>query len=151
MPRGLSLSEIEKGRIQSYKSMGFSNRRIAKEIGRNPTVVDNFVNLGQFYGKTKRPGRKPTISKRMKNAIIEKCRKEHCTSSEIKADLNVPTTTRRIRQILQQSEKVKWLKRKKKPKLKPHHKQARLKFAKKHMHWRSEWQNVIFSDEKNVT
>lgn len=131
MPRGLPLSEIEKGRIQSYKSMGFSNRRIAKEIGRNPTVVDNFVNLGQFYGKTKRPGRKPTISKRMKNAIIEKCRKEHCTSSEIKADLNVPTTTRRIRQILQQSEKVKWLKRKKKPKLKPHHKQARLKFAKK--------------------
>lgn len=35
-----------------------------------------------------------------------------------------------------------------KPVLKPHHKQARLNFAKEHMQWSIEWDNVVFSDEK---
>lgn len=53
MGRKKSLSEVEITSIGIYKKMGFSNRQIAKEIGRSETVIRNFLKKGEDYGKKK--------------------------------------------------------------------------------------------------
>ena len=148
MPRGKQLTPEEKAVITAYKEIGWSNRAISKKIKRSPSVIDNFINLGQFYGKQKRSGRKSSIIKRQKGQIIQVAKEKNLTSTQIKAELEVSVSNRRIRQILNSSEKVKWTKRQKKPRLLNRHKVARLQFAKDHISWTNEWQKVIFSEEK---
>jgi hypothetical protein len=41
-----------------------------------------------------------------------------------------------------------WTKRQPQPKIKDHHKEARLDFAKMAVKWTVMWLNIIFSDEK---
>ena len=50
--------------------------------------------------------------------------------------------------ILNNSGRFKYLKRKARPALKQHHIDKRLDWAKTHMSWSTEWSNVVFSDEK---
>lgn len=69
-------------------------------------------------------------------------------SSQIKSQYNIPVTTRRVQQILQNEPTLEWVKRQAKPKLTPAHKQKRMDFAEKVMSWTTEWAHVIFSDEK---
>lgn len=148
MPRGKSLTEIEKGKIEAFKDTGLSNREIARKLSRSACVVDNFVNLGKFYGKIKRRGRKKIVDRALKARITALCKANSLTAPEIKAALEVPVSVRRIQQILKESKQVKWMKRKKKPKLTESHKKARLAYAKKYIQWSVQWRDVIFSDEK---
>ena len=43
MPRGLPLSEIEKGQIIVYHDSGISNRAIAEKLDRSHNVIDRFL------------------------------------------------------------------------------------------------------------
>jgi transposase len=104
--------------------------------------------LGSNYGTIKRKGRKPIISKRDTAAIFKKATINHMVASKIRSELNLPVSTRRVRQILASNKNVKWRKRLMKPKLTQKHKEKRLEFAKKYMSWDEEWESVIFSDEK---
>lgn len=56
--------------------------------------------------------------------------------------------TRRIQQILSNDNNLKYQKRLPVPRLLPRHKSSRLFFAEKYKFWDTEWQSVIFSDEK---
>ena len=47
MPNGKLLNSIEKEIITRLKGEGNSNRNIAKTIGRNRTIVDNFIKGNQ--------------------------------------------------------------------------------------------------------
>lgn len=148
MPRGLQLTLPEQEKIRAYKDCGLSNRQIAIKMKRSKVVINNFVNKGELYGKIKRKGPMPKLTARDKRRVIAIASQKNCSGSQIKKELNAPVTVRRIQQILHESPHLKWAKRKKKPQLKAHHKTARLKFAKKYMSWTSEWQKVVFSDEK---
>ena len=68
--------------------------------------------------------------------------------SQIKVELDLPVTSRRIQQVLSSTANVKWKKPSKKPALKPHNKHARLEFARKYMDMGKNWNHVVFSDEK---
>ena len=148
MPRGKELTNDEKVKINAYKDAGLSNREIARKLARSKTAIDNFINLGVFHGKQKRRGRKPLITKRQKEQILQLAKEKCFTSSQIVTELDLPISVRRVRQILNTSGKIKWTKRMKKHQLLERNKIARLQFARKHMNWTKEWQNVIFSDEK---
>lgn len=148
MPRGKELSVEEKAKISSYLECNLSNREIAKRINRSHGLIDNFVRLGENYGQRKRTGCKPKLTNRQKRQIISAASKPGSTSKKIKYELDLNVTDRRVRQVLNQSNKVKWKKRQGKPRLKPHHITARLLFARKLMSWSAEWQKVVFSDEK---
>lgn len=64
MPRGCSLTDIEKGQILAYKDENLSLRKISKRLGRSLCVVPNFLNDQDNCGKTKRSGRKKKLSER---------------------------------------------------------------------------------------
>lgn len=70
------------------------------------------------------------------------------TAKQIKNNLNLQVSTRRVQQLLHAESTLCWTKRSKKPKLTSAHKIKRLSFAKSHMSWKTEWSKVIFSDEK---
>lgn len=148
MPRGKTLSVEEKAKIRAYKDVGLSNRAIAKKLKRSSTVIDNFVKLGEQYGKNRRYGQAKKLSAADKRLILRTARTQNTVSTRIAADLNLPVTPRRVRQLLAADKNLVYQKRKSKPPLTNQHKAARLAFARKYMSWTSEWNKVIFSDEK---
>jgi len=74
--------------------------------------------------------------------------REKVNATEIVVNLNLPVCTRRVQQILRDSQRFDWRQRMKKPELSKDHKIARLAFARNHMDWKEKWRKVIFSDEK---
>lgn len=148
MPRGLQLTVSEREKIKAYKDCGLSNRAIAIKMNRSKAVINNFINMGEFYGKIKRKGPKPKLSTHDKRRIIGLATQKKMSATQIKKELGVSITVRRIQQVLHNTPHLKWTKRMKKPQLKAHHKTARLEFARNHISWTSDWQNVVFSDEK---
>lgn len=148
MPKGKFLDETERRLILELKDVGQSNRAIAKRIGRGETVVRNFLKKGENYGIRKKNKGNSKITNRERNRIIQLGEAGELDSSGIKKELGLSITTRRVSQILRGSGHMVYTKKAKKPNLTPRHVQARLDFARNHMSWKREWNNVIFSDEK---
>lgn len=148
MPRGRVLNEEEKAKIVAYKDMGLSNRQIAKKIKRSHHAVNNFINLSENYNKNHPKGGNKKITRRQHSSILRLASSGVPTARQIRTELELPVTTRRVQQILSKSGRFRWKKMITKPPLTEKHKSARLKFAKDHMTWDAEWENVIFSDEK---
>lgn len=148
MPRGNILSAEEQGKIQAFHEEKLSNRAIAKKIGRSLCVVNNFLKLRSNYGTKKSSGRTPTLSPRQKSLIIRTAARENVFAGQIKDQLALPVSKRRVQQVLQSSKYLKFTKRMACPALSKEHKLKRLDWAKNHMDYGEKWKNVIFSDEK---
>lgn len=153
MNRGLQLTCMEKGEIKALKEQKLSNREIAKRIGRSRSVVNNFINLGPFYGKIRRSGPKHKVFPRLKRLIISKAKIENMNAVQIKNELDLPIGVRRVQQIIQQQPQpgaLEWtkIKRMKRPKLTPKNIKERMEFATNNISWTDEWRQVIFSDER---
>lgn len=148
MPRGTSLSTEERARILTYREFGTTIRLIAEKLGRDKTTIHKFLRDPENYGKKKRSGRPPKVDERAKRQIkrlaINKC----VSPSQIRCQLSLPVTTRRVQQILSEDSHIKYQNRLPTPRLLPRHKSARLEFAERHKFWENEWRSVIFSDEK---
>lgn len=148
MPRGKLLTYEEKLKIKTFKEAGLSNREIARRINRSHHLVNNFVNLGESYGKNHPKGGNKKLTQKEKSLILTTASSGNLTAGQIKSDLSLTGTKRRVQQILSQNNRYKWTKMAKKPPLTQTHIESRLKFAKTHMTWDEEWKHVIFSDEK---
>jgi len=147
MPRGKVLSSEERARVCAYKEMGLANRQIAKRLNRS-SCVNNFVRLDAQYGKNGKYGGTRKLSEATKRLIVRQAKAGNMSSSQIFASCRLPVTSRRVRQILNQDPNLVFKKRKRKPALSATHKLERLRFAENHMSWTSEWNHVVFSDEK---
>ena len=123
---------------------------IAEHLQRSITVVHNYIKMGSTYCLQKRTRHVSKISEKDKRNIISVATKKKCSASKIKTDLQLPISTRRVQQILNDRNFLRWTKRKLKPALKESHKVARLNFARKLMSLTTEWHKVIFSDEKKL-
>lgn len=149
MPGGKSLSEYEKGKIDSFYQTGMKISEIANELIRSRTVVRNYINLGEMYGvKNNQRGRKPLLTKRDKKFIIKKATIEKKSTREIQKEYfpNVSHTT--VYDVLKENENIIYKNIQKRPPLKPQHIMDRFDFAWNHKSWQAEWKNVVFSDEK---
>ena len=51
MPWAKKLTEFQKGQIVALSSSGLTSQAMAKKIGRSETLVNNFLNLNDNYGK----------------------------------------------------------------------------------------------------
>lgn len=148
MPSGKYLNESEKAVIIALNNENYSYRDIAAKIGRSHQVVSRFLKKGASYGIKKKTKGRGKLSNRQKNQLIALARTGKYTSVQLIETLDLPIGRSQVCKILNQSKSVKYVKRMKAPFLKPHHIETRLNWAQNHMHWSTEWTNVVFSDEK---
>lgn len=148
MPRGCALSESEQIKIKILFESGSNIKTISERIKRHRNTITNFLKNPNNYGSIKRSGRKPTIDDRSKREIRRLAATKNMSAGQIKNQLGLEITKRRVQQILSTSEYLQYRKRLAKPKLLEKHKVARMEFAEEHKFWDDEWQSVIFSDEK---
>ena len=141
MPRK-SYLDIEKAKIDILKKNMLSNRKIAKEINISEHVIRNYLKLGPKYGiKLKTKGNEK-LSSRTICKVTHDATRNRLSSRQIKANLDLPVTNRRIQQVLSSATYIRWRKSIKKPALKPHHKHARLAFARKYMNIGEKWKRL---------
>ncbi|XP_043256873.1 uncharacterized protein LOC122399882 [Colletes gigas] len=150
MPRGKLLTSEGKASIDAYKDMGCSNRFIAEKVNRSRTLVNNYVNLGEVYGQKHPTGGNKKLTRRQYSLLMRSAAKEIKTAAQLRTELQLPITTRRVQQVLKSSGRFKWTKMLQKPILKDRHKQARLEFAQSHMSWTQEWENIIFCQARRL-
>ena len=150
MGRRNALTTQEISAIEVHKNYGLSNRQIAKKLGRSHNVINNYYKLKENYGKNWNYDGNKKLGTRTARRIFQKAVNNHISARQIKTEMELPITTRRVQQILKGNHNAVWCKRLPKPKLTLRHSEARLAFAKLHMTWSNEWQNVIFSDEKKI-
>lgn len=149
MPRGTTLSSIEKQRIMDLRSCGKTQREIANIIGRSQSVVKNFLKLGsENYGKKKRSGRPRRFSSTVKRAVLRELSVTGASSSSLVRRFNLNCDPSLVRKWAAESKHLKYEKCLSKPVLKTRHKMNRLTFAENYVTKGDFWQHVIFSDEK---
>jgi hypothetical protein len=110
--------------------------------------VENFLNDPHHYASKKRAGRAPKLSERDRRAVFRHTTINNKSSSQIANLLSKPVSARAVRRELQRNDNVKYVKRKVKPKMKPSHIAARVSRAQARIKERTDWNMVIFSDEK---
>ena len=125
-----------------------SIKSIARLIDKSDRVVRNYLKDRESYGKKKRSGRRSSLTSRDKSHIIRLASDKTISAAKIKAQLKLTQSTTTVWRVINSCDHLKREKRGCKPALKSHNKIARLKWAKNHMTWSSEWENIIFSDEK---
>jgi hypothetical protein len=140
MPLATQLLIDEKQKILKWSKKGWSHRKIAKKIHRSKTAVTYFLQDPSKLEAVKRSGRKKKLVDRDKRQVIS-CR-------QISTDLNLKVSRWTVNRVIQESGVLKNKKKKTSPSLTDTHRQARMDWAKKHMTWNAEWQNVVWSDEK---
>ncbi len=130
MPRRTELFDFEKGRIRAFQETRLNTRDITTRLGPSPTVVDNFINKKDGYGKKKRSGRQPKLSDRDKRSIMRATSISAIgvrrVRNECRPNVSKNTTWRAIKSAPYLTR----LKLTANPKLKPEHEAKRIHFVK---------------------
>jgi transposase len=148
MARGSTLSDFEKGQILTLKDAGKSGRAIAKLIQRSKTVVNCFLSSPKDYGVAKHPGRPRLLDETARRRLLRSARTGLFSSEQLKSSLQLPVSSRTIRNELSREPTLQFKKKKRTPMLKKHHQEHRLQWAREKVTWSHEWEDVVFSDEK---
>lgn len=148
MGRRNSLTATEISSINAYKECGLTNRQIAKKLARSHNVINNYCKMKENYGRNWNLEGNKKVDTRTERRIFQNAVNSHMSAKEIKTEMQLSVTTRRVQQILKRNPNAAWRKRVPKPKLTLQHSEHRLAFAQLYMSWSNRWQNVIFSDEK---
>lgn len=148
MGRGKPLAETEIGKIIALKEENYSNRDIARRIGRDPWTINNFVKNKENYGKHRRGRTSKATTERERRSILREASNSAATARKIKEKVGTTASVHTVRRVIKQCPHLRRQKLQKKPRLLQHHKNARLELCREHLHWKTEWQQVIFSDEK---
>jgi transposase len=133
VPRGKVLTSEEKNKIDAYHDAGLSIREIINKINKSNTCVYHYLILCEKYGKNHYTGGNTKLTRRDHSCIFKEIVNNNTTATQVKRDLQLPVTTRRVQQILHKDIRLKWVKKVMKPPLTQEHKNARLEFAKNYM------------------
>lgn len=148
MPRGKKLSVDEQKEILIKKGEGMSKYAIAKDLNRSLTVVTNFLNDPQDYGKMVSTGRPkvitPSIGQRIKRVVMND---PSCSSSDVIRGTGIEVSKRTVQRFLKSTD-FSYKKKLHAPRMTQAHKNARVTFAHLHQTWSADWRRVVFSDEK---
>ena len=148
MGRGKDLTEEEKAVISALVADKMSVRNIATRIERSKSAVHQYIVASKQGNNANRPGRKSSISKVQHRAIVRAASTGKQTAREIRDTYGCKVTVRRVQQLLRCAPNLNYRKMVCGPSLSSKHKEARVKWAKDYVHWRTRWRRVIFSDEK---
>lgn len=148
------LSDSEIAKILTLDHSGLSTRAIASEVARGRSTVSRI--LQTFDYKTFNARDRTRIHKRKTTEYQDRILTRTAKANDDQAyrdiiymsGINVSRNTlrRRLKEIGLYSRI-----RRQKPVLKPSHKAARLRWARKYQHWTVEdWKRVIWSDESSI-
>ena len=138
MPRGITLSDEEKGKIEAYRSLRLSNRAIACKLRRSPRLINNFVNDPTNYCTKHRSGRKPIPTARQQRRIVHAASNRTISARQIGADLGLKCSRWTVNRAINKSGVLRYAKKRTSPALTKAHKRIRLQWAKDHMTWNGE-------------
>ncbi len=153
MGAGNALSPEEKGKIETFTTAGWSQRRISKEIRRDKKAVLNYQRQLKSPRKKHQLGCKPKMTERMIRGLIIKARTGKFSARQLISvatnDFKVDIGVRRMQKIISNAPFIKYLKKLKAPKMSVDNKSDRVKFAHDHINKdQSFWSSIVFSDEK---
>lgn len=149
MAKGKWLSDLEKGQIKAYYNEKKSLRNIAALIKRSKRAVENYVK--QLNGKStaiQKRGPKPKLDSRTRRRIIQKCVNGKSSVRKVTKELKLGCSYTTVWRSIKSNKNMKYAKKACKPPLAKQHKLQRLSWAKEYMHFKDEWIEVMFSDEK---
>lgn len=148
MPRGPPLSGVEQGIILAQRKAGATVEAIAGELNRAPSTVSTFLQDPDNYGTRKRSGRPRKLSNRSVRQVLKTAKQRGMSAARIKSTLSLPVSKRTVQRVLKANPNLKYVKRKKTPRLTARHQEARIKWARDRVREGTVWASVIFSDEK---
>ncbi|GMF43390.1 unnamed protein product [Phytophthora fragariaefolia] len=148
MPKGSELTAVERGKIIGLREAGWTFAAIAKHIERSVSGVSKFWRVKAEYGKVKRTGRPTKVCQRTQRRIAQEAKQSGSSSSAIKPSLGLTVSTRTVRRVLQRTPHMGYGKRNRTPMMKAEHIRARRKWARAMVITRTDWDQVVFSDEK---
>ena len=111
-------------------------------------MIYNFLKNPKEYGTKKHIDRPPTLTVCQKHAITRLACLEKQRFTQIKTVRNSLCTSRSVHNILQKNSNPKYAKLWSCPQLIKLQKKLRLKFAKKHINFGSQWKDIVFSNGK---
>ena len=149
MGKGLSLSPAEVAVIKSLHAEDFSITEISKRVKRSRKAVYNAIMTTRTDGSGKKAGPKRKLTHAAMRAVLRKASSVLYSAQKLRSMFNLPVGVRRVQQLLQKAQHLEWCKMKVAPKLAPHHREARLKWAREQItNSTSSWRKVVWSDEK---
>lgn len=126
MAKQTNLSESKQKLTRELKDVESNNREIAKRINRYEVAIRNLVKKGEKYGVKKCTKGNAKIKNCDQNRIAQLGETGRYSAAEIKEELRLSITNKRIAQIFRECGYLKYTKKAKKPNLTPTHIQARL-------------------------
>jgi len=143
------LSDVEKGMILAMHHELRSQREIARTLGRSRYAVQRFLKNQEPSNQREERGTRPKLSPTQKRAMLREASKGNSSASDLRKELQLPVSVRRVQQIMHDSPHLCYRKRKSAPYMLQRHKDKRLQWSRDHVTWPSgKWERVIFSDEK---
>ena len=116
-----NLTDLEKAEIDGLTAAGWTQRRIAKHIGRDKKAVYNHQQRSKSKKEESKLGRPPKLSERDTRALIRKARKGNLSARNLvfitRNDYKVDIGVRRMQQILQNADYLEYTKMLKVPRL----------------------------------
>lgn len=142
---------FQKGKVCALLGEGMSDRQVSRKVGVPRSTVgfwrSNAFRLSRRVGC----GRKRKTSSRSDRLIVRLVRNDPTLSSgEVRTLLPEPTIS--SRSVQRRLREANFLSRKRPSsvELTKNHKRARLDWAMRHCHWRSQWGKIVWTDEASV-
>ena len=121
---------------------------IARELNLSTSAVNKFLASPNRTRARRVNGRRRKVTDWMRRRIIGLARNQRLSASQIQATRGVNCSLRTVQRYLAADPNLRWKKMVRKPPLSQQHKDRRLNFGLEHITWTTEWDQVVFSDEK---
>ncbi|GBL83624.1 Transposable element Tc3 transposase, partial [Araneus ventricosus] len=149
MPRGISLTEFQKGQAIACRNDGKTIREIAGILKIGKSAISEFLKNPGVHGKREKTGRPRKLTPKEQRNLLRQLKKRGASIPTAKRESGLTHITRQTAfNYVQRSKQFRFKKRNHHPKWTKKHIADRLAWGKKYMSWTTEWTSIIFSDEK---
>ncbi|KFM58275.1 Transposable element Tc3 transposase, partial [Stegodyphus mimosarum] len=148
MPRNVQFSKTEIAQIYCLKALGMKVVDIAGKMRRNRAGIYQILSKGDNFETKSRSGRPKQTTKRQDREILRSISTQKLSIRSVSREVTFPISKSTVHRRLQKRKHLIYRKMDRSPKLTARHKDARVQWARNHMHWTDEWLSVVFSDEK---
>uniref|UniRef100_A0A8R1IPG3 Transposase Tc1-like domain-containing protein n=1 Tax=Caenorhabditis japonica TaxID=281687 RepID=A0A8R1IPG3_CAEJA len=134
--------------LNVMQQLGSSLHEMSRIVRKIRTVCRNYINDPLNYGRKSKEqkGRPRKVTARDERNILHMVSNSPKSLNEVRGELNLNVCKSTIRNVIKRSGIIVRQKMVKVPKMKPHHKTARLDFVKANL--TNKWEKIMFSDEK---